>query len=116
MAVSTLEATLVLPEKTLPETKISGERATYKANNYLTKYVSVSFGTEDPVFLPLERPTWQVQVYFKLPRMEPLPLAFLDVDAETGEVTPFTDEQIDTYLYRANAYAQLHASSSTRPV
>ena len=116
MAVSASGVAADIPKETLPETKISGERATYRANNYLTKHVSVSFGASDPVLLPLDRLTWQLQIYFKVPHMVPLPLAFMDVDAETGEVCPFSSEQIENYLNRADAYAKLHASSPTRSV
>lgn len=115
MGISALEIAQKPLENVRHEPKITEEQATYKANNYLTKYVSVSFGAANPVLLPLERLTWQVEIYFQLPRMARFSLAFLDVDAETGEVVPFTDEQIDNYLYRANAYAKRHASSSARP-
>ena len=116
MAIQTVETKENVHQKNPSETKITGERAIYKANNYLTKRVSISFAASDPVLLPLNKLVWQVLVYFKLPYMEQLPVAFLDVDAETGEVYPFSDEQIELYLNRADAYAKLHAPSATEPV
>lgn len=55
-------------------------------------------------------------VYFKLPYLERLPVAFLDVDVETGEVDRFSNEQIELYLDRADAYAKLQTPSSTEAV
>jgi len=116
MAVQTLEPPKYVRQKSASKTKITCERAISKANNYLTKRVSISFCASDPVLLPLERPVWQVMVYFKLPYLERLPVAFLDVDVETGEVDPFSNEQIELYLDRADAYAKLHSPSATEAV
>lgn len=116
MVIQTVESQENVHQKSPPETTITGERAIYKANNYLTKRVSISFAASDPILLPLNKLVWQVLVYFKLPYMERLPVAFLDVDAETGEVYPFSDEQIELYLDRADAYAKFHTLSTTEPV
>ena len=97
---------------TLTQPKVSGERATYKANNYLSRYVSTCFGATEPVLLPLNRLVWQVLVYFKIPYQPSFKVGFLDVDAETGDVIPLSDEHIESLLDRADAFVELHAPSA----
>lgn len=116
MGVQVLEATPNVNGKVDPEPQISGEKAAAKASNYLCKHVSISFGAEEPKLLQLEQLTWQVTVYFKLPYVAAFPVAFLDVDATTGEVSKFSDDQVDTYLKRASAYAKIHAPSTTTAI
>lgn len=113
MSVQILEAPPNPAQAALLQPKISGERAMYKANNYLARHVSTCFGATEPVFLPLERLVWQVMVYFKTPNLGPLYLGFLDIDAETGEVTPFIEQEIIAMRSRASAFVKSYASSST---
>lgn len=87
---------------------ITGDRARRKANGYLGMHISMFFGADDPVFFPLERPVWQVSVYFLRYEIGPVKLAFLDVDALSGEVIPFTDSQIQEIRQRANAFVKCH--------
>ena len=102
----------VLPEIAVAPS-ISADQAIAKASRYLAMYVSTLFGATDAVLLPLDRLTWQVLVYFKQPYMAPFKTAFLDIDAETGEVvTPYTEDEIETLLDRADAYAKLNPSPS----
>lgn len=120
MGIQVLEATqepaLSKNGKVTPNPEIAGEKAVAKASNYLVKYLSISFGAEEPQLLQLERLTWQVTVYFNLPYMQPFPVAFLDVDATTGEVSKFSNEEVERYLNRASAYAKLHAPSTATTV
>lgn len=112
MGVQVLDTTLQSGEEVIPKPEITGERAAAKARNYLCKYVGISFGAEEPKLLQLDRLIWQVTVFFKLPYMQPYPVAFLDVDAITGDVNQFSDEEIEIYLSRARAYAKVNPSSA----
>lgn len=114
MSVQVLDTTLQSREKVIPTPEITGERAAAKARNYLCKYVGISFGAGDPKLLQLDRLTWQVTVYFKLPYMQPYPVAFLDIDATTGDIIQFSDEEIEIHLSRARAYAKVNPSSTAR--
>lgn len=90
---------------------ISAERAVAKANGYLSKYVSVLFGAETPVFLQMARPVWQVSVTFKINDIGPFTAGLLDVDATTGEILPLPAKQIRLIQERTDAYLKNHALS-----
>ncbi|MCB9149470.1 MAG: hypothetical protein H6645_00325 [Caldilineaceae bacterium] len=113
MGVELLENTAITDYAAMNSPAITNEQAVYVANGYLAEHVSTCFGAAEPVLLFLERLTWQVLVYFKQPFMKPFNLAFLDVDAETGKVYPFTEYQIETLLTRADAFAKLNPPSAT---
>lgn len=83
---------------------LSAARATAKANGYLSKYVGVLFGAEEPVFLQLDRPVWQLSITFKMNDIGPLTVGLLDVDAFTGEVLPLSAEQILMIQERTDAH------------
>lgn len=113
MRAQMLEAPQCVELDTPQQTRISGERATYRANNYLARYVSTCYGATAPELLLLDREIWQVLVYFKTPNIGPLRVGFLNVDAKTGQVIPFTDEEIKTIRDQASAFVKHHTSSST---
>lgn len=83
---------------------LSAARANAKANGYLSKYVGVLFGAEEPVFLGLARPVWQLSITFKMNDIGPFLVGLLDVDAITGEVLPLSAEQILIIQERTDAY------------
>ncbi|MEZ4706895.1 MAG: hypothetical protein R3A44_06815 [Caldilineaceae bacterium] len=112
MAVELLRNTIATDRELTTSLVITGDQAIYAANGYLAEYVSTCFGAAEPILLSLEQLTWQVLVYFKQPFMKPFNLAFLDVDAETGKVHPFTKHQIATLLTRADAFAKLNPPSA----
>lgn len=113
MTVQILEAPESVELHAPQQTRISGERATYKANNYLARHVSTCYGATAPELLLLDKEVWQVLVHFKTPNLGPLRVGFLDVDAETGKVISFTDEQIEIIRDQASAFVKHHTSSST---
>ena len=92
---------------------VLAEYARHKANRYLAQYVNMYLGAEKPVFLPLLRPVWQVEVYFKMDDFGPFAVEFLDVDARTGEVIPYTQQQIQEIYERTDAFVKSSALSST---
>lgn len=109
----TVELTVVPPREDPKEeqhvslpTSITGEEARLKANGYLTKHVGMFFGATSPLFLPLDKPVWQLTIFFQRYGIGPVQLAFLDVDAETGQVIPLTDAQIQRTQGRARAFAK----------
>ena len=115
MTKNILNALDSVPPAATVQPSLTGEQATYKVNGYLTKYVGMYFRAVEPVFLPLERPVWQVLVHFQMYDVGPFPIVFLDVDALTGDVLPLTDDQIDTILDRADALVSAHTPTTAPP-
>ncbi|MEM7535812.1 MAG: hypothetical protein AAF639_26775 [Chloroflexota bacterium] len=73
---------------------ITSDDARRKANGYLSRSVSTGYSAKDPELLQQDKLKWQVLVTYKLAGLEPVCIEFLDIDAETGEVTPFTEEEV----------------------
>lgn len=92
---------------------LTGDQARRKANGYLTKHASMYFGAVNPIFLPLARPVWQLSVIFLRDQIGPVQLAFLDIDALSGEVIPFTADQIQELRSRAHAFVTCHTLPTT---
>ena len=92
---------------------ISAARAVARANGYLSKYVGVLFGAEDPLFFPLVHPIWQVSITFKMNDIGPFTVGLLDIDAATGEVFPLPQQQIALIQERTDAYLTNHTLSPT---
>ena len=90
---------------------LSPECAIAKANGYLSKYVGVLFGAEEPIFFQMERPVWQLSVTFKMDTIGPFIVGLLDVDAYSGEVLALPSEQICMIHERTDAYLKHHTLS-----
>jgi hypothetical protein len=95
---------------------VLAEYARRKANGYLVQSVNMYLGAEEPIFLPLARPVWQVEVYFKMDDLGPFAVEFLDVDARTGEVIPYTEQQIQQIYERTDAFVKSSSLPPTRTV
>lgn len=109
MIAASLEATNGFHQETLLPPRLSGERATYKANGYLGKHIGMFYGASEPELFYLEDgPIWQVVVCFQQYHVGPVRLAFLDVNALSGEVIPLTETQICQIRSRAHAYIKHH--------
>lgn len=104
--------TRVKPQPIIHPT-LTGDQARRKANGYLTKHVSMYFGAENPIFLPLARPVWQLSIIFLRDQIGPVQLAFVDVDALSGEVLPLTADQIQELRSRAHAFVTCHTLPTT---
>ena len=92
---------------------IPADDARRKANSYLARYVSTGYSAIDPELLILDTPVWQVLVQYKTPNLGPIRMGLLDVDAITGEIVPFTTDQIAAIRNRASAFVRLNTSPST---
>lgn len=107
------EVNFDVAQETLPETKISSERATYRAKNYLARHVGMYYRAVEPVLLSLDNKlVCQVNVSFKMYDIGPFIVRLLDVDAETGDVSPYTNQEIETLRGRASAFVKLHTPSA----
>ena len=91
---------------------ITADDARRKANGYLSRYVSTGYSAKDPELLQQDKLIWQVLVTYKTPGLSPVRMGFLDIDAETGDVTPFTQEEIQLIRSRASAFVNAYAPST----
>lgn len=64
--------------------------ARIKANNWISDRVGLKVGAEGGLFIPSEPPVWRFAICYHALG----PLAVLDVNAQTGQVTPLSDEQL----------------------
>lgn len=67
-----------------------------KANVWISNLIDLKVGVRDGVFLPLDKPVWRFAIDFSLADKHLDPLGVIDVDAQTGQVIPLTDEQLQS--------------------
>lgn len=85
-----------------------------QANHYLSQQIGFFFTAIAGELLPSPRPVWRFPIQLRLPRTGDLGvLAMLEVDAQTGEVNPLTNEQIQQIQGQANALSGSQAQSPT---
>lgn len=89
-------------EHTGEATGILRPTAQITANGYLTNYVSLFAKADRPVFVDGECPVWRATVFLRLRGHGRVSdLGAIDVDAQTGQVIPLTDVQLQTMRKRA---------------
>ncbi len=94
------------------EIKVSPTLARRRVNGYLAMRVMMAVLGGEPVLILGQRPVWRVPARFSPPGMKnaaPTIIGSIDVDANSGEVIPLTDAQIEAMRLLANAIV---ASSS----
>lgn len=88
------------------EIKVSPTIARRRAGVYLAMNVTMMTLAGTPVLVLRSEPVWRCPVYFNyLPIGEVGTLGFIEVDAQTGEAIPLSDEQIAAMQERANVIA-----------
>ncbi len=69
-------------------------QAQMNATEWLHEHLTMHFSATEGLFIPLEHPLWQFSVRFRLARVGELkPLGVIDVDAQNGQVKPFSRQQ-----------------------
>ena len=112
MTVQTIEA----PNSQWTESvAFSAEDARRRANHYLVSCVSTGYRGIDPAFLTLTPPVWQLVIQYKVPTLPPLRVGFLEINAQTGEVTPLSPDQIAAIRGRTREYLAANAPSTAVP-
>jgi hypothetical protein len=92
---------------------VLAEYARRQADSYLGTDVSLFYSASAGVFVPLARPLWQFAIQVRLPRLGILGImGTLDVDAQTGEVTPLTNKQIKRIRERADALVEFRTQTA----
>ncbi|MEM7532957.1 MAG: hypothetical protein AAF639_12330 [Chloroflexota bacterium] len=97
---------------TILKTIITADDARRKANGYLSHYVSTGYSAKDPKLPRQDKLIWQMLVIYKTPGLSPVRMGFLDIDAETGDVAPFTEEEIQLIRSRASAFVKAYTPST----
>ncbi|MFN8495650.1 MAG: hypothetical protein U0350_49115 [Caldilineaceae bacterium] len=73
---------------------VLGEYARRQARTYLDTQLSMFYDAAHPLFIPGERPLWQVTIVFHMYDIGPFTLGVLDVDATTGTPLPLSLKQL----------------------
>lgn len=93
----------------------SAEDARHRANSYLVGCVSTGYRAINPEFITMTPPIWQLVIQYKVPTLSPIRVGFLEVNAQTGEVTALSSSQIKAIRERVHAYLTANAPSAAVP-
>lgn len=94
------------------EIAVSPIIARRRANAYLAGYVTMMTLPGVPSLVIQDKPVWRFPVYFNYPHLGEIgTLGAIEVDAQTGQVIPLTQEQISKMQERANVIATSLAPS-----
>ena len=94
--------------------QVSPTVARRRANAYLGNTVAMSVLAHNPRLVVGDRVVWRLDADLSLPDWGQIAtLGIIDVDADTGDVLPFTPEQIRDLLLRADALASRLSHSPT---
>jgi hypothetical protein len=86
------------------------------ANGYLSDYVSLFAKTERPVLITGDRPLWRATVFLRLRgHGRVCDLGVIDVDAQTGEVMPLSQKQLQAMRKRAHDAAERTTLAAATP-
>lgn len=89
------------------EIQIAPIEARREANQYVTLYMGILLGVDDPVLLWGNSPKWQFTCYLHMPQLGRVaPVGTIDVDASTGKVIPLSDKDIQAMQDQARDLAQ----------
>ncbi len=91
--------------------------ATRRANVYLAMNVTMMTMPGKPTLVLSKQPVWRFAVHFNYPRLGEIgTLGKIEVDAQTGQVIPLTEEQISKMQERANIIATRLSSQAVAVV
>jgi hypothetical protein len=86
------------------EVPVSPDAARRRANGYLTTNVSMTLHATELMLVIGKHPVWRLTLEMRLRGLGPVAiLGTIEVDAQSGDVRPFTDDQIRAIQDRANA-------------
>jgi hypothetical protein len=92
-------------------------RAQMNANGYLADHVSLSARADRPVFVADDRPVWRATVFLRLRgHGRVCDLGVIDMDAQTGEVVPLSQKQLQAMRKRARDAAERTTLAATTTV
>jgi hypothetical protein len=90
--------------------------AQIRANGYLTNYVSLFANADRPVWVADNRPRWRATAFLRLRGQGRVcDLGVIEVDAQTGEVVPLTNQQLQAMRKRVQDAAGRTAVAAARP-
>lgn len=95
------------------EIQVSPEEARRKANGYITMYIGILIGADDPVLAWGDPPVWRFTCYLHLPHIGRVaPVGTIAVDTFSGEVMPLSDETIQQMQDQASDLAIRYPSEA----
>jgi hypothetical protein len=108
---------LVTIPPTQLEVPISPDSARRRANGYLVTDVSMTLHAVNPMLVIGERPVWRLFLHMRLRTLgDVATLGTLDIDAQSGEVLPFTAQQIRAIQDQANALIARFSPTTTATI
>ena len=85
-----------------------------KANGYLAQYVTMMARAGTPTLFLGDKPIWRVPAILSLPSLgEVSVIGTIEVNAETGEIVPLSESQLNKMQEIAHALANHFASPAT---
>lgn len=93
---------------------VSSDEARRHANGYLVTNVSMTLHATDSMLVMGEQSVWRFSLAMRLPGFGTVTtLGTIEVDAQSGEVRSFSDEEIRAIQDRANAVIARLTQSTT---
>lgn len=93
------------------EIQISPEAARREANHYITLYIGVLLGADDPMLVWGKSPVWRFACYLHMPNLGRIaPVGTVDVDASSGKIVPLSNNIIQQMQSQASDLADRFSS------
>jgi hypothetical protein len=92
---------------------VSRHQARRLARRWLDQHLAMKYGASGGIFIPLAAPVWQFSIYFNLQDLHLEPLGVIDVDAQTGDVKPLNNDQLENLRERVRVIIQHRAPAAT---
>ena len=88
------------------EIRVPPDLARHRANGYLAREVALFVIASEPVLILRDHPCWRLPVVLRLRGLGNVAeVGDIDVDAQTGEVQPLSEEEIQSLRKRAHDLA-----------
>ena len=70
--------------------------ARIKASLWISNQIDLKVGADGGVLLPGEQSLWRFSIYYRTSARNLSPLGMIDVDAQSGQIIPLRDQQLQT--------------------
>ncbi len=68
--------------------------ARIKASVWISNHVDLKVGADGGVLIPLAPPIWRFSIYYRAEGSNLTPLGVIDVEAQSGQIIPLRDQQL----------------------
>ena len=92
---------------------VSRHQANRLARRWLDQHLANEICCKGGIFIPLATPVWQFSIAFSLSDLHLEPLGVIDVDAQTGDVKPLNNDQLENLRGRVRVVIQHRTPTAT---